>query len=51
MELEERHVKYTKDRKPGVETFSLAFRDVEDPLRKFNGSDGYPVKKWIEEFE
>lgn len=31
--------------------FSLSFRDVEGALKTFDGKDGYPVKKWISDFE
>lgn len=31
--------------------FSLSFRDVEGALKTFDGKDGYPVSKWISDFE
>lgn len=33
------------------DTFSLSFRDVEDTIRRFNGKDGYPINKWIDDYE
>lgn len=32
-------------------SFALTFRDVEDSIRPFDGKEGYPVGKWIEDFE
>ncbi|KAJ8912816.1 hypothetical protein NQ315_014399 [Exocentrus adspersus] len=31
--------------------FSMNFKDVEDSLRKFDGTESYPVEKWIEDVE
>ncbi|XP_076547015.1 uncharacterized protein LOC143305818 [Osmia lignaria lignaria] len=31
--------------------FTLNFRDIEDSIRQFNGTDGYPVESWIQDFE
>ncbi|XP_011688730.1 PREDICTED: uncharacterized protein K02A2.6-like [Wasmannia auropunctata] len=31
--------------------FSLIFRDVEGSIRNFDGSDVYPVERWITDFE
>lgn len=33
------------------ETASINFRDIEDSIRQFNGKDGYPITKWLEDFE
>ena len=30
---------------------SVSFRDIEETIRKFDGKDGFPIEKWIEEFE
>ncbi|XP_046141945.1 uncharacterized protein LOC123987838 [Osmia bicornis bicornis] len=31
--------------------FAFNYKDVEDTLRTFDGSNAYPVEKWIEDFE
>ena len=31
--------------------FSLHYKNVEDSIRPFDGSDKYPVERWIAEFE
>lgn len=31
--------------------FPVSFRDVEDSIRKFDGKDGYPIERWLEDFE
>lgn len=31
--------------------FSLTFRDLEDSIRSFDGSDVYPVERWIKDFK
>lgn len=31
--------------------FALTFRDVEGSIRNFDGSDVYPVERWIADFE
>jgi len=31
--------------------FSLTFRDVEGSIRNFDGSDAYPIERWITDFE
>ncbi|KYN11044.1 hypothetical protein ALC57_16823 [Trachymyrmex cornetzi] len=31
--------------------FALTFRDVEGSIRNFDGSDAYPVERWIADFE
>lgn len=31
--------------------FGINFRDVEDAIRKFNGTDDYPIQRWIEDVE
>lgn len=31
--------------------FTMHYRDVEDSIRSFDGSDSYPVERWIAEFE
>ena len=31
--------------------FSLAFSDVQGLIRPFDGDDGFPIKRWITEFE
>lgn len=31
--------------------FSLSYKDVENTLRTFDGTDIYPVKRWIDDFE
>lgn len=32
-------------------TISISFRDMEGSVRRFNGKDGYPISKWIEDLE
>lgn len=31
--------------------FPLSFRNVEDSIRRYDGKDGYPISKWLEDFE
>lgn len=31
--------------------FSLSYRDVENTIRTFDGTDVYPVERWIDDFE
>ncbi|KAK9509645.1 hypothetical protein O3M35_006911 [Rhynocoris fuscipes] len=31
-------------------TFAMTFRDLEDSIRKFDGKNEYPVKKWVTNF-
>ena len=31
--------------------FVLNYRDIEDSVRAFNGSDSYPIERWINDFE
>ena len=31
--------------------FALNFKDVEDSIRAFDGSDSYPIERWIQDFE
>lgn len=33
------------------QSFSLSYRDVEDSIRRYDGSDIYPVERWIDDFE
>ncbi|XP_077280624.1 uncharacterized protein LOC143907622 [Temnothorax americanus] len=35
----------------GNKHFMLSYRDVEDSVRSFNGTDSYPIKRWISDFE
>ncbi|XP_071054994.1 protein DEK-like [Onthophagus taurus] len=32
-------------------SMSMNFRDVEESVRKFNGTDDYPIQKWIRDVE
>lgn len=46
----------TKSRKQGntnnnTNQFVLSYRDVEDSVRSFNGTDAYPIERWISDFE
>lgn len=31
--------------------FAINFRDIEDPIRQFDGSRSNPVQKWITDLE
>lgn len=31
--------------------FVLSYRDVEESVREFNGTDSYPIERWISDFE
>lgn len=31
--------------------FVLSYKDVEDSVRSFNGTDSYPIERWINDFE
>lgn len=34
-----------------LNSFALIFRDIEDSIKSFDGSPGYPITKWILDFE
>ena len=36
---------------PAGPRFTVSFRNVEDTVRTFKGSDGYPIETWVEDFE
>ncbi|CAK9817732.1 Transposon Ty3-I Gag-Pol polyprotein [Anthophora plagiata] len=39
---------------PGAQEFPkfvLNFRDIEEAIRPFNGTDGYPIENWLQDFE
>lgn len=38
-------------RAQGLVKFLLNFRDIEEAIRPFNGTDGYPVENWLQDFE
>ncbi|KAK9692731.1 Endomembrane protein 70 [Popillia japonica] len=46
---EQKKIKENKDEK--TPRFPISFRDVEDSMRTFDGSEDFSVEKWIEEFE
>jgi len=46
----ELHVR-RQDRATRRHDFSLTFRDVEESIRNFDGSDAYPIERWITDFE
>lgn len=31
--------------------FTLSYRDVKDSIRSFDGSDNYPIERWIADFK
>ncbi|GJQ66189.1 hypothetical protein Trydic_g4249 [Trypoxylus dichotomus] len=31
--------------------YSINFRDVDDTIRKYDGTDDYPVRRWVEDVE
>ncbi|KAH1009954.1 hypothetical protein HUJ05_004329 [Dendroctonus ponderosae] len=46
---------YDEDNTKSVTTklnyFALTFRDIEDSIRSYDGTPGYPIQKWIQDFE
>lgn len=51
----EREVNQQPERRRGHRNdnkqFLLSYRDVEDSVRSYNGTDSYPIERWINDFE
>jgi len=51
-EVASRPVKGKRQNNSGhANQFVLNYRDIEDSVRTFNGTDSYPVERWINDFE